>query len=501
MKNIITLSAVALLSTSIYAGTSSEMQAQIDMLKAQIAKIEKQQAKIVELESKNEAQALKIETLETKQAKTEKKQKKLGKKIGKVNALAANDNIKFDLDFRNTFEALDYDGTINVNGVTNDVSGHNDSLLTSRLYLGMAASPMNGLVFQGKLGIYSTWGSHIIDESNGAKSWSASSKADDTIMRVKEAYFSYTNKFGEQPYTFGIGRRASSNGFLSNYRENEQTPGSPLAHITNMEVDAAMVMLYWDRFIEGAYSKFIYGRAHSGEIQGVYGINTDPARTPFVIDDSIEAWEDTPVDFFVTLGDVYNDGTYQLMYQWAHIFDTKGKNLDTNTNKGAAGVADLAALSLKVDGIGDEINDFLDETIVFASAAYTNYNAKAGNSIIGSEDGGSKDGHSFWVGAVIPDMITDTGKFGIEYNYGSQYWTPMTWAEDTAIGSKVAVRGSAYEAYWNFNLFGVKYLPSQVRYTYVQHDYTPNLNCAGWITPEKADITAQNLRFAVTYRY
>ncbi|MCD4667942.1 MAG: DUF3373 domain-containing protein, partial [Sulfurimonas sp.] len=194
----------------------------------------------------------------------------------------------------------------------------------------------------------------------------------------------------------------------------------------------------------------------------------------------------------------------QLMYQWAHIFNTKGYRLSDGAEKGAAGVADLYALSLKVDGIGDEISDFLDETTVFASVAYTNYDAKSGNTIFSrdaADDGKNQTGQSIWLGVIIPDGITDAGKFGFEYNYGSQYWTPMTWAEDTAIGSKIAVRGSAYEAYWNFNLFGVKYLPSQVRYTYVQHDYTPNINCTGWIPSEKADIVAQNLRLAISYRY
>jgi hypothetical protein len=42
-------------------------------------------------------------------------------------------------------------------------------------------------------------------------------------------------------------------------------------------------------------------------------------------------------------------------------------------------------------------------------------------------------------------MLTEEGKFGLEFNHGSKYWTPMTWAEDTAVGSKVAVRGDAYE--------------------------------------------------------
>jgi hypothetical protein len=189
------------------------------------------------------------------------------------------------------------------------------------------------------------------------------------------------------------------------------------------------------------------------------------------------------------------------MYQWAHIFNTKGHNIATGENKIAAGTADLFSLSLKVNGIGDEISDFLDETTFFISGAYTNYDADTGYTLIGSSNGGSKSGSSIWTGFIIPDMITDNGKIGLEYNHGSHYWTPMTWAEDTALGSKIAVRGDAYEVYWNFDLFGLKYLPSQVRYTYMQHDYTPNINCAGWVAPKELDITSQDLRFAITYRY
>ena len=37
-------------------------------------------------------------------------------------------------------------------------------------------------------------------------------------------------------------------------------------------------------------------------------------------------------------------------------------------------------------------------------------------------------GYSFWAGFVFPDQITEGGRFGLEYNYGSKYWTPMTWA-------------------------------------------------------------------------
>ncbi len=476
MKKIIALSVAAFLSTAVCA--NSDVQTQLDELKKEVIKLKKDQ-------------------------------KKTKKTLNKVKAHDAYDNIKFGLDFRNAIDVLDYKTTDVVTGQTSKATNH--SLLTSRLYLTMKSAPMEGLMFMGKLAIYSTWGSHLYVDDAPLKDWSASSKASDTVMRIKEAYFVYSNSIGEQPISLSVGRRPASNGFLANYRENEPNPGSPLAHITNMEVNAVMVKLGWDRFVEGAYSKFVYGRAHTGEMNNVYSAGA--GQTPWgPYAEKNSYLEDDNVDFFVFLGDAYNNGQYQLMYQWAHIFNTKGKNLNVNypvghpkvgqsVIKGDAGTADLFALSLKIDGIGDEISDFLDETTLFVSGAYTNYNAREGHSLLGSNSGGHKSGSSVWVGAIIPDMITEDGKFGVEYNYGSKYWTPMTWAEDTASGSKIAVRGSAYEAYWNFNLFGVKYLPSQIRYTYAQHDYTPNANCAGWITPEKADITSSDLRFAVSYRY
>jgi len=443
--------------------------------------------------------------LEARVAELEKKLTKTDKTLTEVKKHDAFDNIKFGIDFRNAVDNLSYK-----NNNTGEKS-NNSSLLTSRLYLTMAAAPMDGLIFKGKLAVYGAWGSHLYGHDKGVKDWTGSSTINDAVMRVKEAYFVYSTEYGDQPISFSVGRRPSSEGFLANYRANDDAPGSPLAHITNMEVNAAMVRLDWSRFIEGSYTKFVVGRAHSGDTTGVYSVGHTHPWGP----NAELHGDDDNVDFALALGDAYNDGQYQVMYQWAHIFNTKGLNIAVNEAWKAAGKplgipngtaansgrADLLSLGLKVDGIGDEINDFLDDTTAFISAAYTNYDAKGGYSLLGSSSGGSKDGTSIWMGVIIPDMMTESGKLGFEYNHGSKYWTPMTWAEDTAIGSKIAVRGDAYEAYWNFNLFGVKYLPSQVRYTYAQHDYTPNVNCAGWVPSVKTDLTAQDVRFSITYRY
>jgi hypothetical protein len=296
------------------------------------------------------------------------------------------------------------------------------------------------------------------------------------------------------PYSFSVGRRQSTDGFLANHREGNEEPGSPLAHITNMEVDAAMFKLDFGKYVKGSFIKAVAGRAHTGN--GVETIYDKGGYRPYAMEDG-DVNEN--VDFLVFLGNLYDDGQYKVMFEHANIFNTKGKNLETGDVSADSGTAYLDAISFQMTGVGDMINDFLDDTTLFLSVAMTQYNPDSGHQLLGSTD--DETGYSVWAGVVIPDMITDHGKIGFEYNHGSEYWTPMTWAEDSVMGSKVAVRGDAYEAYWNFNMFGLTNLTGQFRYTYEQHDYTPNIRCSGWVKPEEVDIKAQNFRAFVRYQY
>jgi outer membrane murein-binding lipoprotein Lpp len=499
MKKIL-LSTAVIATTSIAGGDITTFEnvdvssSELELLKSRVSALEGKKA-----QSKSENDDKRI-------AKLEKKIKSLNKKLNKVKAHDAFDNIKFSLDFRNTVDNINYKyNSYKYKG--KDLSGteaSNDALFTSRVLLNMKSKPTKNLSFQGQLAAYYTWGAHLFESHDPSmKSWAGSSKATDTLMRIRRAYFVYDDS--SKPYAVSIGRRQASDGFLANHRENNPEPASPLAHITNMEVDAAMVKIKTDKFIPlpGSFIKFVYGRAHAGGIESFYDA---AGYKPYAQEDG-DINEN--VDFFVTVASLYNNGQYNLMGEHAVIFNTKGARTgmkigaelpDGGKNKSLdAGIAQLSALSLQVEGIGDEINDFLDETIVFASVAQSLYQPDSGKQLLGSTD--DETGRSIWVGATFPDMITDNGRFGIEYNKGSKYWTPMTWAEDTAIGSKIAVRGDAYEAYWNFNLFGEKNLPSQIRYTHVQHDYTPNIRCTGWVKPVDVDIESDDIRFSVSYRY
>jgi len=171
------------------------------------------------------------------------------------------------------------------------------------------------------------------------------------------------------------------------------------------------------------------------------------------------------------------------------------------------GAMDGAALSLQVNGIGDEINDFLDETIIFASFAYSN-TLPDGKKMLGSID--NESGTSIYVGAQMPNMTG--GKFGLEYNQGSKYWRSFTYAEDTMIGSKMATRGNAIEAYWTQPLVD-NIFTMQVRYTQINYDYTgsnaffgaggtPVSMADAKLSPQMDPIeTAQDLRIYFRYRY
>ncbi|MFC2074529.1 DUF3373 family protein, partial [Campylobacterota bacterium] len=93
--------------------------------------------------------------------------------------------------------------------------------------------------------------------------------------------------------------------------------------------------------------------------------------------------------------------------------------------------------------------------------------------------------------------ISEEGRFGVEFNHGSKYWRPITYAEDTLIGSKVAARGNAYEAYFTEPLVD-DILSLQVRYTYIDYDYSGSNGFFGNVsgTPIRISEMATNPMYA-----
>jgi hypothetical protein len=142
---------------------------------------------------------------------------------------------------------------------------------------------------------------------------------------------------------------------------------------------------------------------------------------------------------------------------------------------------DGAAISLMIDGLTED--GLLEDTKVFGSFAWSSTRPDAGSTMLGSSE--DESGTSYWFG-FQQSLFDGKGKFGVEYNHGSQYWRPFTYAEDTMIGSKLAARGDAIEAYFTYQM--TEALSFQLRYTAIDYDYTGSNGFFGASgTPVKID--------------
>ncbi|QFR48214.1 DUF3373 domain-containing protein [Sulfurimonas lithotrophica] len=505
MKKIIALSATAaFLSTAVYA--NDDLQSQIDKLNKQVNYLQK--------------------------------------KVSSVNAQAANDNIKFDVDFRTAVDKIEYES---VNGN----KYKNTNLYSNRLWLNMGYAPTDDMVFKGQLSYYKAFGASYGQRGTGfgfdTFDWISSETLNDDKVRVREAYWLWMPTFGDARVTASIGRRPSTNGYLANLREDDKKPKSPLGHVINMEFDGASAGVTLDKVLPGFMVKLCLGRGLTNATGWASNATSRITPTGF---NSFTGGSTQPnytedgnnldtVDLYGFIFVPYDDGQYAVKTTWYRgknvpglILSDYSAGADATMNTADdvqtwsmqnTGDMDGMAVSFKVDGIGNEISDFLDETTFFASYAMSkshpasvNRTATAtmvaqGMGITGSMLGSNKSetGHSYWLGVNMPNLTG--GRFGLEYNHGDEHWKSFTYGEDTMSGSKLATRGNAIEAYWTQPLID-NVFSMQVRYTQMNYDYSGSNGFFGdGSLSYKVDSimgkmmdeieTAQDLRVYFRYRY
>ena len=495
MKKWIALSAVAAVATMSFASGSAgndDLRAELEQLKKEIAELKQAQSKI--------------------------NIKHLKKQIREIKAHDAGDNIKWNVDFRTAYDVIGYkyaQGTSSWNGI-----------FTNRLWLGMAFAPTSNLVFKGLISYYKAYGQ--MTNTFGANfnyfDWIVNETPNPNgELRLKEAYWLY---FGENflgadiPWTASFGRRPATDGLLASYRE-DQRPKSPLGHIINTEFDGASFKFNLENVtgVPGMYFKLCMGRGMSNANVRYAYIQDNGNGTLSIIGNSSEYnrvtnWNNTDLAGFIFVP--YDDGQYSVHTTAFKAFNLPGfydmGNLTPRDNIYTfeqMGNLYGAAISLLAQGIGDGINDFLDDTNAFISFAWSKTDPKDGKPMLGTTE--KKSGTSIYLGTNFPVPMIDGSRLGLEYNHGSKYWRSFTYAEDTLAGSKLAARGNAYEVWFNKELIG-KTLTAQLRYTYIDYKYTGSQGFFGdGGTPMTMDQIraygmnavdkAQDLRLYVRYRY
>ncbi|MFB2721215.1 DUF3373 domain-containing protein [Shewanella xiamenensis] len=394
----------------------------------------------------------------------------------------------------------------------------NDIFYTTRLRLNLKAKVWDNVSFAGRLSMYKNWG-----DSTGVQvfdSWrsftmdgTSSGNTSGDWLRVERAYFDWKNINGSEFY-LSIGRRPSTYGPPSHYRENELRGGTPSGHLVNFNFDGATLGYNLGEItgVEGQVVRFCYGQGFesqwgNGEMFGdivtkdthLGGFNIDAINdgtnflqfTLFGAKDINDGFKGT-MAFPTQLAGIFAPTMYQDMQK----FD----NFNFVTRVQPSGVIG----DMYLGGIGfarEEANDIK----WFASLGWTraepNGNAgmfggmlsdavfeaelnSTGTEIImvpkTSDDTETKDGYGIYVGIQIPAPY---GKFGLEYNYGSEYWTPFTQAQDDPIGSKLATRGHVGEAYYIFDINPKMFI--KLAGLYYDYEYTGSGTPVG--APQKID--------------
>ena len=478
-KLFVSLSAATLLFSDTYASTLYDrfnaMEKELNELKTELASMKAKEAsqknshinstKTLEndgVESQNEItpnipvksdkeNKKKISSLESKIEDLEDNVDELNKRTG-------HNHLKFDVDFRTTIENIQYK-------MANGSKAGNDSFMTNRLWLGMNWAATDHISFTGQLGYNKAFGarSGTANAQYESFDWVTNDNAYDDTLRLRSAYFFYKNNsfLGlNTPWTFSLGRRPSTNGHLVNLRDDDQE-SSPMGHTINVEFDGLSSKFSLDKVtgVPGMYIKLCAGRGMT---------NAQPRFSPTPYAKDTTSVNDIDLAGFIFVP--YDNGQYKVQSQFYYANNL----IDTKTTDPASGFKNVGGLysetiNFVINGIGNGTNEFLDNTTFFISGAMSQTNPNNGEKMLG--DTHAKVGHSEWVGVQFPSLLSREGRWGIEYNHGSKYWRAMTYGEDTNIGSKLAARGNAYEAYFTEPLVD-NILSFQLRYTYITYNYT-----------------------------
>ncbi len=420
---------------------------------------------------------------------------KLKTKQSKINAHTANDNIKWGVDLRTGVDNINYD-------MADGRTEGNDALMSLRLWLNMAYAPDSHNIFKGQLSMNKAFGADFGDMSTnrafgmgGMFDWTGNTALGDNHIRLREAYWLYLgdSAFGlDMPWTFSLGRRPSGGGFLAHLRDDDPA-SSPLAHVINVEFDGFSSKLDLSNItgVPGMSIKLCMGRGST---------NATPMfadATPYAENDGLNN-----IDLAGFIFEPYNDGQFIVKTTWYKAFDLPGmeaEGFDYTTFDPVTGApltagigasdfkqyGDMqgAAISVLVDGLTED--GYFADAKVFGSFAWSKTQPDDGSAMLGSTD--SETGTSYWIGAQLPVDDAGKGVIGLEYNHGSQYWRPFTYAEDTMVGSKIAARGDAWEAYFTYQLTDA--LSAQVRYTDITYDYAGSQGFFGNLSGDATKIS------------
>ena len=528
-RTIGTLMGILLLSGVISSGTASAAD-DVEQLKQRLEQMNKEM----------EAVQQKLDDMEKQNQAKEETMGELDDRLNKAELHTATDKVSFGIEFRSRADSLHYndiqmapasltnmffaDYPNGFNGATlaqaqaamagmlqngmipptEKYDADNDIILTNKFRLNMKAKVNDQLSFDGRLAAYK-----VFSDSSGVKvnqgnlgdvtmDGNASSLPHDDIIRLERAYFNYKKDWGQVPTNFSVGRRPGTDGPPLEYMNYSLEGGSPLATIINWQFDGASYNLGLEEVtsIPGAAIKLCYGMGFEGDWGNTYALSSQQSS----VDD---------VHFGGLIATLFDNDSTSAVLNYAHAWDiTDGftgltvmpftatesggqyyftpntggyvSRLEPNTEIGDWDALSLLLRTNLTERFDKNIDLFLAGSWSHTSPSQTSQNPYfqlMGTGLLNSNgELESRDGYMVYLGAVFP--VFWGGRFGLEYNYGSRYWFNFTGAEDSLVGSKLAVRGHVYEGYWHQPIYRDNFFVT-LGARYYDYEYTGSGNPMG----------------------
>jgi hypothetical protein len=380
----------------------------------------------------------------------------------------------------------------------NDIN--NDILFTTRLRLDMKARVWDNVKFNGRLAMYKNWGdstgSQVFDSWNGfTMDGTNGGNTTGDWLRVDRAFFDWSH-IGGTPLYLSIGRRPSTNGPPTQYRENELRGGTPTGNVMDLNFDGITIGYHLEELtgVWGMVARFCYGQGFesewgNGELFNEIetkdthfaGFNFDFLNdgTNFVQATLFRAWDINDgfkgvIAFPTQYAEFFAPTLYQDMQKFPNFnFVTR---VQPSTTIGDMDLGGIVFSREEENGIkwftsgGITIMHPNGNAGMFGGmgtdAIYQAQLNADGTEIImapaTAQESKDRTGYGFYAGVQFP---APKGKIGFEYNYGSEYWTPFTQSQDDVVGSKLATRGHVGEVYYivdinprmSFKLSGIYY--------------------------------------------
>jgi len=364
---------------------------------------------------------------------------------------------------------------------------NNDIMYTSRLRLNMNAKVWDNVSFTGRLEMYKNWG-----DSTGVKvfdGWNSftmdgtdGGNTTGDWLRVDRAYMDWKDIGGSGVY-LSIGRRPSTYGPPTQYRDNELRGGTPTGNVMFLNFDGITVgrnISDWTG-IEGMVARICYGQGFESEWGNGEMFGDIETKDSHFIGVNMDLLNDGTNFLQTTLFTTHeiNDGFKGLLAfptQYAQVFaPTMYQDLQKFPTFNFVTRYQPSTTIGDID-LGGIVFSRHEENDIkwFISGGWTQMRPNGNAGMFGgmgsdavyeaqlnadgteiimvpvkAEDDSNHQGYGFYAGVQVPAPF---GKFGLEYNYGSKYWTPFTQGQDDPIGSKLATRGQVGEAYYIFDI-------------------------------------------------